>query len=491
MSPLPNDPFALVGSTLDDRFAIDAVVARGGFGVVYKGRQLRLRKPIALKVLSPPGLGPDERRIFLDGFAQEAQTIAQLNHPGIVQVFDFGISRSPNGQEIPWMALEWIDGRTLADFLQERQGKPLSPGEALAILRPVVQALAFAHAKGFAHRDIKPSNIMLVGGRDVSLAGVVSTRLLDFGIAKVMNPNEGTTSGETQTHATFRAFSLPYASPEQRSALKTGPWTDVHALGLVLTEMLTGCAPYPGADRLDVELRIMSPERPTPALFQIDVGPWEALIRKAVSLRPPERFQDAGSFLAALEAHVPTSRAVTFNVPSTTEPMTVLRGSFEPPISSHPFTSGDVLASTITNAPTVSTTPPRPPSSRRALLAVSGVGAALLVLAATFAGIVLVSRSNTGSQPPLNATAATTAPVTPPAPATTRTEAPRTMPPTPPPRTVIAPIAMRDASVTAPPTVQRVAVAPPTPPPPRQAVVTPRARAPRAGAARPTPHLPD
>jgi serine/threonine protein kinase len=104
MSAPVTDPFGLVGATLEGRFVVDRVVAKGGFGIVYQGRQLRLKKAIALKVLFfPDKIGPAERKAFLEGFSLAAQTIANLDHPAIVRVFNFGVSRARNGQELPWI----------------------------------------------------------------------------------------------------------------------------------------------------------------------------------------------------------------------------------------------------------------------------------------------------------------------------------------------------------------------------------------------------
>mgnify|MGYP000945119651 CR=1 FL=1 len=290
MGAAVEDPFGLAGTTLERRFAIDRVVARGGFGVVYQGRHITLKKPVAIKVLfMPEGMSLREKQVFLEGFEREAQTIAQLEHPAIVRAYDFGISRPPGRRELPWLALEWIDGESLAQRFERLGASPMKPAEALAMLRPVFQGLTFAHAKHIAHRDIKPANIMLFEGGDAAQAGLVTTRLLDFGIAKVMNPDEAVGTGSTRTMAAFSAFSTPYAAPEQKGALKTGPWTDVHALGLILTQTLTGRAPYPGDDPVTVELNIMAAVRPTPALHGVDVGPWEPVLARAVALHAPDR----------------------------------------------------------------------------------------------------------------------------------------------------------------------------------------------------------
>ncbi len=132
------------------------------------------------------------------------------------------------------------------------------------------------------------------------------SRVLDFGIAKIMNEgDDGPATGLTKTHSAAPAFSPRYASPEQVSGTRTGPWTDVHALGLILTEMLTDLSAYPTTDKMELHVRVMSPVRPTPAHFGVDVGPWEPVLARAMALRPSDRYANAGDLLAALEATVP------------------------------------------------------------------------------------------------------------------------------------------------------------------------------------------
>ncbi len=316
------DPFGLEGSVLEGRYEVHRAVACGGFGVVYQGRDVGLDDALAIKVLClPPALEVDVREIHLDTFRQEARTTAQLKHPAIVRAAGFGVSRMPNGQELPWIAMEWIDGRTLADVLRAR-GRPMAPTEALALLRPVIDALVFAHDQEppVAHRDVKPANILVEAVRGRSARGVVGARLVDFGIAKALEPDERAGTGNTRTQGLFSTFSLPYAAPEQKAGMKTGPWTDVHAVGLLLTEMLTGSTPYPGDNPMDVELRVLSRERPTPARFGVDVGAWEPVLAKAVARQPAERFQTAGELLDALEQALPMACHLPRNVPGATEP---------------------------------------------------------------------------------------------------------------------------------------------------------------------------
>lgn len=297
------DTFGLVGSRIDGKYDVVAVVAEGGFGVVYRATHRSLGTPVAVKVLKvPEELGGAARKAFLERFAQEAQVIARLDHPAIVRVTDYGASPMPVGEAAPWMVLEWLTGTTLdADLEARRTRGGRAPSECLAILRPAFDAIAYAHEEGIAHRDIKPENLFLAESR----RGDRTLRVLDFGIAKAMGEEQGTSSGQTATRTQQRAFSLYYAAPEQLSGTRTGPWTDVYALALVLTELLTDWPPYDGDDVQDVYADVLSPRRPTPAKRGFDVGAWEAVIARAVASKPADRFQSAREFLAALEASVP------------------------------------------------------------------------------------------------------------------------------------------------------------------------------------------
>jgi serine/threonine protein kinase len=297
--PVQKDPFGLGGALLDGRFRIHREVAEGGFGVVYFATQVALDRPVAIKVLKTPAGFDEAAKIeFRDRFASEAKTIARIHHPNIVDVYDFGISPVPSGETAPWMALEWLEGETLEDQLVGRRGRGgQSAMEVLAMFRPILQAFAYAHKQGIVHRDIKPSNIMAVPTENGMMM-----RVLDFGIAKVVSPDEAAGTGHTKTNG-IPAFSPLYAAPEQIAFGRTGPWTDVHALGLILTELLTDQPPYLATDMQLFE-QIIASTRPTPRLRGIDVGGWEPVLKRAVALSPSERWRGAADLLAALDANL-------------------------------------------------------------------------------------------------------------------------------------------------------------------------------------------
>ena len=283
----------------DGRFRIEERIAEGGFAVVYKACQVALDRRVALKILkSRRGHDDAARAEFRETFAAEARTIARLRHPHIVDVYDFSVSALPSGELAAWMALEWLEGETLAMHLARRRAagqRGRAPIDAFEFVRPVLQALAHAHKQAIVHRDIKPANIMVT-----PTAHGPSLRVLDFGIAKIMADDTAPRTGHTRTESA-PAFSPSYAAPEQVAFSRTGPWTDVHGLGLILTELMTDEAPFSDADPdLHVFEQVMLKDRPTPARKGRDVGIFEPVIAKAMALSPKDRWKDAGELLAAL-----------------------------------------------------------------------------------------------------------------------------------------------------------------------------------------------
>jgi serine/threonine protein kinase len=225
--------------------------------------------------------------------------IAKLCHPSIVNVIEFGIE-AHGGEPLMWMALELIEGQTLAYILKVREGRRYSPTEAMALMRPVLHALAYAHDMGVVHRDLKPGNIMVSLGRHENVV-----KLIDFGIAKSMDESDASSlpSDTTHTRSAYAVYSPRYAAPEQVGRSRTGPWTDVHAVALTLTELLVGHPAYETASNEDIVLAsaALSPVRPTPGFFGFDVGGWEPVLARAMALRAADRYSNASEFLNALE----------------------------------------------------------------------------------------------------------------------------------------------------------------------------------------------
>ncbi len=239
------------------QFEITACLGAGGMGVVYKARQKSLDRWVAIKILRQERVGEEK---FAERFTREAQTLARLNHPNIVTVFDFGETGG-----LFYLVMEFVDGVNLRDLL--RDGK-LEPKQALAIVPPICEALQFAHDKGIVHRDIKPENLLL--DRDGRI------KIADFGIASLMGA-DGDAAGTP-----------PYMAPEQSGASsEVDSRADIYALGAVLYEMLTG-------------------ERPTKDLVapskkvHIDVRLDEMVLR-ALEKSPELRYQTADEFRTAVD----------------------------------------------------------------------------------------------------------------------------------------------------------------------------------------------
>ncbi len=288
----------LDGTAIDARFRLTTFVARGGYGAVYRGSHNALDCPVAVKVLAvPAALREAERERFFEAFEREARIVATLRHPSIVRVLDFGVTDIA-GVAHPFIVLEWLDGETLEARLRADEGRPRAPREAMALLRPVIDAIAAAHEAGVAHRDLKPANVMVSAAR----RGDASVKVLDFGVAKVFSPDEDAPDWTERTTDPHSPFSLSHAAPEQVAKLRTGPWTDVHALALLLVEALVGQRAYAGRTAIELYASISTPHRPTPSRFSVEVGPWEPVLARALSITPGDRHANAAALLADLDA---------------------------------------------------------------------------------------------------------------------------------------------------------------------------------------------
>ena len=316
------DPFDWVGATLDGKYQVDAVVGRGGFGVVYRAHHLGFNEKVAVKCLRIPqtmtGAARDE---FERNFLAEGRLLHQLSRStaGIVQALDVGAVVSPNKTWTPFIVLEWLDGQSLeANFAERRKsgagGRSLKA--AVELLDSAARALSLAHEQGIAHRDIKPANLFLaeVGGRK-------TLKVLDFGIAKVVTESESFTKAFEETGASLQAFTARYGSPEQFSRRygATGPWSDVFSLALVLVEAISGRSALEGMDTAQLFIAAAdTTRRPTLRAQGIDAGDAvEAVLSTALAVDPKERYANAGEFWDALVAAIAASTDIPLSLPST------------------------------------------------------------------------------------------------------------------------------------------------------------------------------
>lgn len=263
-----------------DGYEILEVLGRGGMGVVYKARQLGLNRVVALKmILAGSNASPHD----LARFRAEAEAVAQLAHPNIVQIYEIG---EQNG--CPFLALEYIGGGSLAQHLD---GTPVAPRQAVELVLALARAVHHAHEKGIVHRDLKPANVLLVVDGTPKIA--------DFGLAKRADAN----LAHTQTGTLLGSPS--YMAPEQAAGAtaKIGPPTDVYALGVILYELLTGRPPFKGATILETIEQVREHE-PVPPRFLLPKTPRdvEIICLKCLEKSPRRRYESAAELAADLNA---------------------------------------------------------------------------------------------------------------------------------------------------------------------------------------------
>lgn len=274
----------LVGAQIGP-YEILKPIGHGGMAEVYEGRHLRLGRPVAIKILSASLAAEAD---FRTRFEREARAVAALNHPHIVQVYDFG---DVNGMY--YMAMEYIAGSDLAQRL--RESGPLSLDEARRLLRDVAGALDYAHALGMVHRDVKPSNVLL--RPSVFPEGQCRAVLTDFGIARIRSGGNGVTK------AGMMMGTLEYMAPEQiRSPGEVDGRADVYALGVMLFQMLTGQLPFTGDNPGSVMLAHLQQPAPDPRTLVPDLPEQvAAAILRALAKDPAERFHTPGALAEALD----------------------------------------------------------------------------------------------------------------------------------------------------------------------------------------------
>ncbi len=318
------DPLGISGTLLAEKYAIGEAIGEGGFSVVYRAEHTIWQQPVAIKCFKVLANAPeDQRQELLEGFIQEGKLMAQLSSrtAAIVQARDVGNFITAEGQWIPYMVLEWLDGKPLDVVLwdERRAGLPSrSLHEALALLEPAAAALEIAHQQGVAHRDIKPANFFVIG--DARSAGCL-VKVLDFGIAKVMADHAGSVAALAHTGKDITSFTPNYGAPEQfsRSHGATGPWTDVFAMALILVEVLRGGLPsLDGNDFMQLAVASRDPSRrPTPRTLGVEVPELvEQVFRVALSVSPGDRYPTMGQFWSAL-MHAVFPDAPTWAVAST------------------------------------------------------------------------------------------------------------------------------------------------------------------------------
>lgn len=286
------EPGKKVGS-----YVLEEPVGRGGMGVVYRGRHEKLPRTVAIKSISPKGTH-DLRRLR-HRFEREAFVQAQLDHPGIVKIYDYIVS-----EQSYFIVMEYVEGRSLAQLIKENPGG-IEPERALGIFEQILSAISYAHTftyrdeagathQGIVHRDLKPPNIMVTDGDRI--------KVTDFGIVKLV--------GAEATDTSKIAYGSPrYVSPEQAAGETLDQRSDIYSLGVILYEMLTGRPPFGPRDVPEEEkltpteiLRAHREQAPTPPaqLNPSITSPVEGVVLRALEKKPERRFATAEDFLRAL-----------------------------------------------------------------------------------------------------------------------------------------------------------------------------------------------
>jgi serine/threonine-protein kinase len=287
------DGSELIGQLIDGRYKLEAMLGRGGMGLVYRAAHVGLRRQVAVKILHPSLATSSDVR---NRFEREALAVGKIDHPNCVSTYDVG--RLPDGSL--YLAMELLEGRALADVL-EQEGQ-IAPGRALHILAGVLRGLSHIHAAGLIHRDIKPENIFLIRqGADEDFA-----KILDFGIAKPMSGKTDLDDGVKLTQAGM-AFGTPiYMAPEQALGNPMDGRADVYAAAVLAYEMLCGQPPFYSEDKLEV--MSMHTAKPVPPMRQRLIrggrpvpSSIERLIVRGLTKKPNDRYASAEVFLAAVE----------------------------------------------------------------------------------------------------------------------------------------------------------------------------------------------
>jgi eukaryotic-like serine/threonine-protein kinase len=294
LRPAPDwDPHAdpLLGSLIDDRYEISAVIGEGGMGVVYAARHRVLGKRFALKALRPE-LAED--REIAARFMQEARTAASISHPGLVEITDFG--RLPTGQ--PFFVMELLEGQSLSQLI--RRGGPIPAARGIEIVRQIADALGAAHERSIVHRDLKSDNIHVSlgpGGHD-------HVTIVDFGLAKVIGATRLTRAG--------MVFGTPhYMSPEQAQGDPTDHRADIYALGVVMYEMFTGRVPFEADSYMGVLTKhmYMAPTPPSQLVGIEKLGVLEDIILSCLEKKPENRYSSLRELNLDLDLALNPSKA--------------------------------------------------------------------------------------------------------------------------------------------------------------------------------------
>ena len=284
---------SLIDTLFDGRYRIQRKLGAGGMADVYLAEDQELGRRVAIKILNGRHANDDQ---FIERFRREAKNAAALNHPNIVSIYDRG-----NAEDTYYIAMEFLDGRTLKELIVGRGAAPINV--AIEYARQILSALRFAHRHGIVHRDIKPHNVLVDGEGRV--------KVTDFGIARAG------TSQMTETGSIVGT--AQYLSPEQARGGEVDPRSDLYSLGVVLYELLTGKTPFDGETPVEIAMKHLSNAPKPPSKLRPDIPPeLDMVVLRALAKNPDDRYQSADemearprarrAWRARLGDHGPTPR---------------------------------------------------------------------------------------------------------------------------------------------------------------------------------------
>src|SRR5436190_19097151 len=296
------------------RYQLERVLGKGAMGIVYEALDPKLHRKVAIKTILVSQLDEETAKDFSMRFVREAHAVARLNHPNIVQVYDFG-----EEGDIAYLVMEFIRGDELKSSLAT--GGQFDRKECVRIMCELLDALDFAHEAGVVHRDIKPANVMLDGqGR---------TKLTDFGVARVTDSDR---THVERTQAGTMVGTPAYMSPEQIQGQRIDRRTDIFSAGIILYQFLTGQKPFSGEGAWTVAKKIVQEDPPMPSSINVALSPeFDQVVAKALAKNPDQRFATAREFSQALKRAAEGKPALP-----EAEPTLVLPREARVPQATHP-----------------------------------------------------------------------------------------------------------------------------------------------------------
>jgi len=287
------------------KYEMQEHLERGGMGEVWKAYDTQLRRYVAIKLLQG---NLRDNADFVARFTREAQFVAALHHPNIVQIHDFHFSDTGEAGATAYMVMDYVEGGTLADYIRatSRQGQFPSAADIVYLFTAISLALDYAHRQGMIHRDIKPANILL-DKRNPAGKLMGEPILTDFGIAKLQGATTSTLTG-------FIVGTPRYISPEQAQGQPGDERADLYSLGIILYEVLAGRAPFQGDNQISIMMQHIHEAPPSPTLFNPHISPTlAAVVLRSIAKEPGLRFPSASAMTVAL------AQALNVAVPASLE----------------------------------------------------------------------------------------------------------------------------------------------------------------------------